>query len=186
MFRSALIALLLATTAGCATQAQPHQASDALKAHMATSTTSQDFLKRFDRLTSRVYDLCNKMTEAQLNWRPAPGVRSMLEALGHLNATQYRLASFAGTPVPADVKLEAIEALATKSSVMAAFKTSNTRARATLVGLTNGDMERAANVWGRPATVRFAALLMVAHQAEHLGQAISYGRKQGVVPPWSK
>jgi len=179
--RSLLLLLALTLAHGCGATSSPTQ-----RGWEQSTSTADDFLKRYDRLSSRIVSLCSKMTQRQLDWRPTPAVKSMIEVLGHLNATQWRLASFTGTAVPSDLDLKALEKLTEKSAVLTALKRSNAHARATVAALDNAAMERSAEVWGRPSTVRFAVLLIVAHQAEHLGQAIAYGRSQGVVPPWSR
>lgn len=185
LVRSTALALALSLTVPLAptgtASAEPAPAKKAEK-----TTQRADFLRRYARLDGRIFDLCEKMTEAQLQWRPGKGVRSMLEALNHLTETQYKLAEFVGAPIPKGIKLEAIHGLATKNSVLAALKASHDHTRNIIDTLSDADMDRAATVWGQPRTVRFAVLLIVAHSAEHLGQAIAYGRMQGVVPPWSK
>jgi len=145
-----------------------------------------DFLKRYERLENRLFSIASAMTAKQFDWRPADGVRSLSEAYRHLTVAHYKLVSFMGTPIPKGIDLEAIDKETDRKKVMANLKASYDHARAVIGKLSNDDMSRETPVWGKPGTVRFAVLLVVAHSAEHLGQAIAYARMNGVVPPWSK
>ena len=46
-------------------------------------------------------------------------------------------------------------------------------------------MDNPIDLFGNKSTVRGTAMLLVAHNHEHLGQSIAYARSIGVTPPWT-
>ncbi|MGM0577370.1 MAG: DinB family protein [Myxococcota bacterium] len=166
--------------AGTGAEADPEEPSIEAGARAA-------WLHRLGALEEKMLGLVRAMPPETLDWRPAEGVRSAAEALGHVAYTQYKLAEMAGTPLPDGVDLEAVahpepDAEAVARILEASFAHLRDAMRAVPVD----GLDRPAQFWGRPSTVRRVLLKSVTHTAEHLGQMVAYGRMNGVVPPWSR
>lgn len=151
-----------------------------------TAGARADFLTRYSTIEGKIFQMANAMNEVQFNWSPAAGVRSLSAAFLHVTTTHYRLAEAMGAPIPKGIDLKKIEALTVKADVLKALEASYRHVHTAILKRTDADLDKPATIWGKPRTVRFAIILALAHSAEHLGQAIAYGRMQGVVPPWSK
>ena len=151
----------------------------------------QEFVLDMDTLHVKIVALAKAIPADKYGWRPAPGVRSISEALMHVAGEWYFWApsSMAGKP-PADfgdpkTKLPALEKdVTTKDAVVAELEKSwahcSTQLRATDASMLTGKYKP----WN--TTVDAAAFGMAGDLHEHLGQLIAYARSVGVRPPWSK
>ncbi len=135
----------------------------------------------------QVIQLAEAFDEAQYDWRPSEGVRSVRESLLHVAASNYFLASKMGYPPPADVDFMGMEANITgKENVINALKTSNAFVMDVI-------SKEEATKFGEEVDFGFAKmnrlsglLVVLDHNGEHKGQLIAYARSNGVVPPWSQ
>ena len=135
----------------------------------------------------QVIQLAEAFDEAQYDWRPSEGVRSVRESLLHVAASNYFLASKMGYPPPEDVDFMGMEANITgKENVISALKTSN----AFIMDVIS---KEEATKFGEEVDFGFAKmnrlsglLVVLDHNGEHKGQLIAYARSNGVVPPWSQ
>ncbi|NKI30351.1 DinB family protein [Croceivirga thetidis] len=135
----------------------------------------------------QIIQLAEAFDEGQYDWRPAEGVRSVREAILHVAAANYFLASKMGYAPPADVDWMGMEKNITgKDNVIAALKASNEFI------LDKIGQEEAAKFgeevdFGFMKMNRLSGVLVVLdHNAEHKGQLIAYARSNEVVPPWSQ
>lgn len=135
----------------------------------------------------QIIQLAEAFDENQYDWRPAEGVRSVREAILHVAAANYFLASKMGYAPPADLDWMGMEKNITgKDNVIAALKTSNEFI------LDKIAQEEAAKFgeevdFGFMKMNRLSGVLVVLdHNAEHKGQLIAYARSNEVVPPWSQ
>lgn len=135
----------------------------------------------------QVMQLADAFDEDQYDWRPAEGVRSVREAILHVAAANYFLASKMGYAPPADVDWMGMEKSITgKENVMAALKASN---EFILDKITQEEAAKFGEEvdFGFMKMNRLSGLLVVLdHNAEHKGQLIAYARSNDVVPPWSQ
>jgi hypothetical protein len=60
------------------------------------------------------------------------------------------------------------------------------QARDMIRNLSDADLEKSVEFFGRPMTLRGVLINMNEHLGEHLGQAIAYARVNHIVPPWSE
>jgi len=123
-------------------------------------------------------------------WRPAPGVRSVSEALMHIASAWsfYAPRSIAGKE-PADFgvpreKLAALEKITAKSDVIDQLEKAWVYGRAQVAAADPSQLTGKYKPWG--VTLDQAAFAMTDDLHEHLGQLIAYARSIGVKPPWSK
>ena len=77
------------------------------------------------------------------------------------------------------------EQVTDKAEVVRHLRSAFAHLSSTLEGLTDEQLKTPVNVFGRDTNWTGAALLLVTHSHEHLGQAIAYARSNGVTPPWS-
>ena len=178
-------AIALAALAPSAARAQ-----DAFDARSAAHVRSE-FISDMDTLHVKIVALAKAIPADKYNWRPAPGVRSISEALMHVVGEWYYWApaSMAGKP-PADFgspkdKLPALEKnVTTKDAVIAELEKSWSHCSAQLASADPATLTGKYKPWG--TTVDGAAFGMAGDLHEHLGQLIAYARSVGVKPPWSK
>ncbi|UCC26764.1 MAG: DinB family protein [Gemmatimonadales bacterium] len=133
--------------------------------------------------------LAEAMPASAFGWRPAEGVRSVSEVFMHVAAANMGLpASFMGVAPPEGYAQDwfgSAEQITDKAEVVRHLRAAFAHLSSTLEGLTDEQLETPVNVFGRDTNWTGAALLLVTHSHEHLGQAIAYARSNGVTPPWS-
>jgi hypothetical protein len=180
----------IALTAATLLAARASRAQDVFDAKSAAHVR-QEFVADMDTLHVKIVALAKAIPADKYGWRPAPGVRSISEALMHVVGEWYFWApsSMAGKP-PANfgdpkTQLPALEkTVTTKDAVVAELEKSwahcNTQLRASDASALTGKYKP----WN--TTVDAAAFGMAGDLHEHLGQLIAYARSVGVRPPWSK
>ncbi len=175
------IALLFAFVAICAQSAYsaPHEADE--------FNFKTVLLQKQDFSSGRVKQLAEAFSEEGFEWRPAEGIRSVKEAVGHVAAGNYFLASKLGATLPEGiVPFDLEKSLTTKAEALAALEASYAFARDAISQLSEKDLEERLDFFGNDVNKMFIALQWSDHTNEHLGQLIAYARSSGVVPPWSK
>jgi uncharacterized damage-inducible protein DinB len=182
------IAALVAAGA-IATPRSAAQAQDVLDAKSATHLFKA-YENDLDTLHSKFMALANAIPADKYSWRPAPGVRSISEALLHVASEFYYWGPMSvGGKMPDEWKsakehIPAIEKITGKENVIAELNKSWAHFQSQLNAVDPTKLTGAYKPWGRPLDV--AALEMVDDLHEHLGQMIAYARSVGVKPPWSK
>ncbi len=144
-----------------------------------------EFLRGFDDLEKKFLDLAEAFPVDKYAWRPAEGVRSVGEVLGHVAGGNYGYGVWLGVKVPQNVDRQGLEKMSEKSKLIDALKQSFDHYRKAVLRIPDEDLEKAVKVLNREGTMREALLFVAAHQPEHLGQLIAYARMNGVVPPWT-
>lgn len=157
----------------------------------AAAHLRDQFLTDMDTVHSKVMALAVAIPEDKYSWRPAPGVRSVSEVLGHMAAEWYFWlpqsigakphADFAASPRES---LPRLEKIAGKQAMLDEMNKAWAYGRAQLAGADPATLTGNYKPWG--VSLARAALGMAGDQHEHLGQLIAYARANGVKPPWSK
>lgn len=127
--------------------------------------------------------LAEAIPAASYDWRPSEGVRSVGELFKHVASSYYWFGVQLGADKPDD--LPDWEQVESKEEVLGALLKSVEFLGRTLQGLTEKDLDREIDFFGRETTNRELVLNAMTHGSEHLGQAIAYARSLGVAPPWS-
>ena len=140
----------------------------------------------FERTSGRVVQLAEAIPADKYGWRPAEGVRSVSEAVMHVAAANFALASALGVAPPEGADLENLEKVTDREEVLATLKTSIDHAKKALEGAEGTDYNRTVNAFGFEMPAARAVVILAAHSHEHLGQLIAYARSNGVTPPWSQ
>jgi uncharacterized damage-inducible protein DinB len=134
----------------------------------------------------QIVALANAFDDAQLDWRPAPGIRSTGETILHVAAANYYLAMKLGYPPPEGVDIMAMESIKGRENILEAFNKSAAFVREKMSAVEVGTLGEEVDL-GFAKMNRLSALLVVLeHSGEHKGQLIAYARSNGVVPPWSQ
>jgi len=144
-----------------------------------------DWLGNFDFTVDRIRQLAEAIPTDQYGWRPAEGVRSVGEAIGHVAVGNYYLASFLGAEMPEGMSMES-EKEPDPAKLRAMLDASVEHVHQVVGGLSGAALEEKVDFFGREFTKRGILLVALGHVHEHLGQLIAYARSNGVVPPWSR
>ena len=143
-----------------------------------------------DTVHAKIMALANAIPADKYSWRPAPGVRSISEALMHVASEWffYVPQSVGGKP-PADFglpkeTLPKLEKITAKQDVIDQLDKSWAYSKSQLAAADPMKLTGKIETWKMP--FGDAAFGMSGDLHEHLGQLISYARSVGVKPPWSK
>lgn len=152
-----------------------------------------DVLFNFEYTGRKLLQLARAIPEAQFNWRPAPGVRSISEVLLHVAQDNELFEK----SISASLKREAVEKLMaeqlaeakkphTREEVIQLLADSMAAPKKSMESLSAGALGRNVELFGMPTTVRGGYVMLDSHLSEHLGQLIAYCRMNGITPPWSR
>lgn len=177
---SALAALVLCVVAG------------PVAAQSAPAGLRGELIGDITQLEQKYIGLAEALAE-HYGWRPAEGVRSVGEVLGHVSAANLLIPTMIGVPAPSDLpggpELMDVAAAMERVTDPAAMRSQLTRsfdhARHVISSTADADLDQSVTLFGRETTRRAALTLLVSHMHEHLGQLIAYARTNGVTPPWS-
>ena len=128
--------------------------------------------------------LLGAFPDDKLKWRPAPGVRSVSEVAMHVASDNVLLPAKGLTPPP--IKQDSEKTVTQKKQVLDLTRSSFQYFTKALENSTDADMNQQVDFFGTKLTRRAAAIGLITHMSEHLGQLIAYARMNGIVPPWSK
>jgi uncharacterized damage-inducible protein DinB len=167
--------------------AVPALAQGQAKPAAAPVSVKDDVLRSLDDARQKLLQLAEAIPAEKFSWRPAEGVRSTGEVLGHVSATNYFLPTIWGAKVPAGVDPRAFEKEGgDKAKVIDTLKKSFDHVREVIAAVPEGDLDKPVKLLAHEGTVREAIVILATHAHEHLGQSIAYARRNGIVPPWSK
>lgn len=156
----------------------------------SAQTLQQEMARDIRAVGEKMTALAEAMPQGSYDWRPADGVRSVSEVFMHVAAANIGLpASFMGVAPPQGYAQDwfgSAESISDKAEVVRHVRTSFEHLASAIEGLTDADLQKSVNVFGRDTNWMAAAVLLQTHVHEHLGQSIAYARTNGVVPPWSR
>ena len=125
-----------------------------------------------------------QMPEADYSYKPVATVRTFGELVGHVAGAQYMFCAVAlgETPKAED----AIEKTAkTKADLVAALKGSNEYC-AKAYGMTDAAGGAMTKIFGMDMSKGGVLVFNASHVGEHYGNAVTYFRMKGMVPPSSQ
>jgi len=141
----------------------------------------------WDNVSEKLESLAEAIPEEKYGWAPAEGVRSVGEVVIHVAGPNLGLGQqLLGGEAEGDNPLAALGDKPTKEQILAALRTSIERVDKAFAGLTEADLGKTYQAFGREMTGYRIVNILTTHAHEHLGQLIAYARSNGVVPPWSK
>jgi uncharacterized damage-inducible protein DinB len=176
----ALLSLSLGVTITLAGGTAPEKESPAPKQGFRA-----DILGQISFVEKRIEDLAAAVPAEKYSWRPADGVRSVSEVYVHIIGANYFFMTFIGVKPPMAMDPNMEKTLTDKSEIAAKFKPSFEFFRKAVMGLSDKDLDKTAEVFGNKMSYRNVLITAVSHLHEHLGQSIAYARMNGVVPPWT-
>ena len=133
----------------------------------------------------QVIQLAEAFSEEQYKWRPMEGVSSVGEALTHVAAANYFLASKLGFPPPEDVDMMTLGKTQGKEKIIAVLKKSNAFVLEVITKVEEEKLSKEIDLGFAKMNGLGVLLAMMEHNGEHKGQLIAYARSNNVVPPWS-
>lgn len=144
-----------------------------------------ELIQDIHQLESKYLALAEAMS-GRFDWRPAEGVRSLGEVLGHVAGANFMLPGMAGAPGHDNPEwARSLESMTDETELLEALEHSFRHAREAIGAVPEDGLDGATEFFGQPATNRQVLTLLVSHMHEHLGQAIAYARVNGITPPWS-
>jgi hypothetical protein len=135
--------------------------------------------------------LAGAFDEAQYDWRPMEGVRSVREVLGLAVAEAHLFPTGWGYDAPTSsapgfgAELQRAGSLS-KADMLRELDVSFAFLTGVVEGMSETERTAAGSYFGRPMPVHASIATAMADMHEHLGQLIAYARANEVVPPWSR
>lgn len=135
-------------------------------------------------LTGHFTTAAEEGSDSLYAFRPADGVRSFGELVGHVAGAQYMFCAMAlGEEVPDEGAVEA--SAASKADLVAALKASTEYCNRAYA-LTDDQLTAPVTIFGQENTRMGALVMNTTHNAEHYGNMVVYLRLNGIVPPSSR
>jgi uncharacterized damage-inducible protein DinB len=201
----ALAALALAvTTTGAGAQSSETRPVEGQAAGTATAeartteartaeapATAADFrdeaLRHFEMSSRKLVMLSEAMPAGTYDWQPGEGVFTVARVYAHIARYNYLyLHENLGIEAPEGVAWRELESRTDKAAVREALLASIEHVRGSVAGMTEAELSRTVELYGRDVPGWAVLFQLVAHMNEHVGQAIAYARTNGIVPPWSQ
>jgi uncharacterized damage-inducible protein DinB len=131
-------------------------------------------------------DLANAVPADKFGWKPSADTRSFAEVLMHVSGERYQILGLMGAKAPEQFDGKTFEkSKADKAEVIAELNKTWEFTKQTISGMNNADFAKLLPKLGPQANAGDVVYILVADAHEHLGQAITYARVNGVVPPWT-
>ena len=138
------------------------------------------------QMQQKFTSLAEAIPQEKYNWRPSPDVRSFGELFLHTAAASFNFPPLMGTLPAAGFDAKGFEKSTTdKAKIVDWLNKSFAYSINATQSMSNGDFAKLLPKLGPQANAGDVIYLMVVHDHEMLGQAISYARSIGVVPPWT-
>lgn len=183
-----LLLIVSAVPVGSASAQSPATAPPAVAAAPSPSTVgpggpiSGGAHWGYQRIQRDVLEAAQKMAEADYGFKPAEGVRTFGQLVGHVANAQYLFCS----PVKGEANPnqgQNHEKLATKADLVAALEKAFTYCDGVYAALTDQQAHQLITLFGMEMSKVTALYGNVAHTFEHYGNIATYMRVKGLVPP---
>lgn len=160
--------------------AAPAQAQD-------TPDFRAEFQGQFEASARKLVALSEAMPAESYSWSPMEGVMHVALVYRHIARYNYMYPHLnLGIDPPKGVDYQTLEEGGTdKDEVVGILAASMDHVRAVVDGMSDADLARPVELYGREVASWAVLLQLVTHMNEHLGQSIAYARMNRVVPPWS-
>lgn len=146
-----------------------------------------EFMGQFNYSANRILALAEAMPADKYSWSPGEGVMSVERVYMHIARYNYYYPeSSLGIAAPEGLEVATMEEITGKEAVVEHLRNSLAHVKELAKGMSEEDLSKEAELYGRNVQAWSVLLQLVAHMNEHVGQSIAYARMNGVVPPWSK
>jgi uncharacterized damage-inducible protein DinB len=146
----------------------------------------QEYIGQMSFLEGRLLELEGAMPQELMGWEPADLVRNTAQVFLHVAEANHMLVGFMKGE---EMKGEpgAMEKSTTdKEEIAKMLKDSFSAVKDAAANLTEEDLNKMVQTpFGMEMSMRNFMISLLNHGHEHLGQAIAYGRMNGITPPWS-
>ena len=166
--------------------------SAALSAEQAQDSTAPSYdmkaqaLLDLERVQKKFVDLANAVPQDKFGWRPSEDTRSFAEVLLHVAAERYQILALLGAIPPSDFNGKTFEkSTSDKTKIIGELDKTWEFTKQTITGMSNADFAKLLPKLGPQANAGDVVYILVSDAHEHLGQAVTYARANGVVPPWT-
>jgi len=147
----------------------------------------QEYLGQTDFIEGRLSQLLGAMSQDQMSWAPAEGVRNCGQIYLHVAEANHMLAGFMAGEEMKGERGAMEKSITDKDEIMKAMKKSFDAVREAAGKLAEEDLNKIVQTpFGMEMSIRNFMITLLSHSHEHLGQGIAYARMNGVTPPWSK
>lgn len=145
---------------------------------------SADAKAAWTTISGNIVKAAEKLPESDYSFRPAEGVRTYGQLIGHVTDAHY---AFCG-PLSSEKKASpgAEKKLTSKTELVAALKESVAYCTAAVDAMTDAQAAEMVKLFGRDKPKLSALTMNIAHDNEHYGNIVTYLRIKGVVPPSSE
>jgi uncharacterized damage-inducible protein DinB len=145
----------------------------------------KEFLGQVEFIEGRLLQLEGAMSQDQMTWAPAEGVRNVATVYLHVAEANYMLVGKITGNAPKGERGEIEKSTTDKNEVAEIMKASFSKIKESAANLTEDDLNKEFEMFGMKFTLRNFMITILNHMHEHLGQGIAYARMNGVTPPWS-
>ena len=147
----------------------------------------QEYLGQTDFIEGRLSQLLGAMSDDQMSWAPADGIRNCGQIYLHVAEANHMLAGFMSGKEMEGERGAMEKSITGKDEIMKAMKESFNAVRDAAGKLSEDDLNKMVQTpFGMEMSMRNFMISLLSHSHEHLGQGIAYARMNGVTPPWSK
>jgi uncharacterized damage-inducible protein DinB len=131
----------------------------------------QEYIGQVSFIEGRLLELEEAMPQEIMGWEPADLVRNTAQVFLHVADANYFLLSFiTGEQMEGDAKM---------------IKDSFAAVKEVTAKLSEDELNNMVKTPFGEMSIRSFMISILNHNHEHLGQAIAYGRMNGITPPWS-
>ncbi len=152
----------------------------------AQEDVRDELLRHFNSSIQKMVRLSEAMPAELYTWAPQEGLMTVAEVYAHIARYNFMyLEDNLGIPTPVGIDLSTMEAQTDKEVVRTLLLASAEHVRKHVPALSAESLNAESNLYGRDVPGWAVLTQLVSHMNEHVGQAVSYARFNGVVPPWS-
>ena len=144
-----------------------------------------------ETMKGKFVGLAQEFTEAQYDWRPMEGVRSVKDVLlliiaeGNMTPMNWGVQPPAGKGANFREEMQRTAGLS-RAEIITELGSALDHLSAAVRGMSSAQLMAESSYFGRQMPAQGNVMTATADMHEHLGQLIAYARTNHVVPPWSR
>ena len=177
-----LVAAALCAAVALPSAAQEKAADKAPAAHANPAGMGMGAI--YKNISGTLVKAAEKMPEEKYSFKPTPEVRSYGQLLAHVADAQNYLCKVT-TGEQSAYSPDVEKGKTSKADIVAALKESNA-ACAKVFAQSDAELAKPIKLFGMDMNRYAAATIIVGHAYEHYGNAVTYLRINGIVPPSSE
>jgi len=145
------------------------------------------FLIHFEQSSDKLLQLANEIPEELYEWSPDGEALPFATVFTHIARHNYTLpSSWLDVDIPDDIDIDGMEDILDNKEVIEILSRSVDHVKTHIPYVSEEQLMQPVTIFGDETKGWAALFLLIAHMNEHVGQAISYSRMNGIVPPWSR